>query len=228
MRNKAAEAAGLTRVVEFRSQVASGLVGVYRAYVIVAFRGSKFPRDWLLTNIEIRKMHRFYGKVHSGFVNAIDTVWDNVRTHITKRTDCSSVRDILFTGHSLGGALAILAGQLAVDEDFPVAAVYTFGAPPVGNHKFAATYAPTHYRLEHGSDYVPHVLISAFFKHSGELRYLPKGRHEIMTQEGLNLVGIWLHTVWRWTMSALSPISRMTDHPVAQYHNYLASILRED
>ena len=45
----------------------------------------------------------------------------------------------LYTGHSLGGALATLAAQdLQAEFRFPQLYCYTFGAPRTGNHAFAA------------------------------------------------------------------------------------------
>jgi len=37
------------------------------------------------------------------------------------------------TGHSLGGALAVLGAYYIAKENLPVSAVYTYGQPVVGN-----------------------------------------------------------------------------------------------
>ena len=40
------------------------------------------------------------------------------------------------TGHSLGGALALLGGSMMAYKGFPVSEIYTFGQPRVGNDLF--------------------------------------------------------------------------------------------
>lgn len=70
---------------------------------------------------------------------------------------------IYVTGHSLGAALAILcAADLVVVGKLPVAGVYTFGGPRVGNLAFSQWYnqniAPEVFRFTHRHDIVPHVV----------------------------------------------------------------------
>ena len=67
------------------------------------------------------------GKVHSGFAQALDEIWDQVTTEL-KAAD--SMR-LLFTGHSLGAAMATLAASLQLP-----ASLYTFGSPRVGDAEF--------------------------------------------------------------------------------------------
>ena len=46
------------------------------------------------------------------------------------------------TGHSLGGAVALLAAARLYDEGASQIQVVTFGAPAVGNAAFNAAYEP--------------------------------------------------------------------------------------
>ena len=91
--------------------------------------------------------------VHPGFSESLDSIWDGlceeVRTQARRRNDPNaptttrpSYKPVWITGHSRGGAFALLAAsgfsQLA---DFPpVAGVYTFGQPKVGNAAFAQAF----------------------------------------------------------------------------------------
>lgn len=67
------------------------------------------------------------------------------------------------TGHSLGGAMALLAAQRIADRHeglgrTPI--LYTFGQPRVGNFKFAELVAqdvPSFFRVINNADVVPHV-----------------------------------------------------------------------
>src|SRR5262249_20894795 len=49
-------------------------------------------------------------------------------------------KPLLVTGHSLGGALAILFTSRWESEKYPILATYTFGCPRVGNAKFCEWY----------------------------------------------------------------------------------------
>lgn len=69
------------------------------------------------------------GKVHSGFYRALAEVWDQIKAALPE----VSGSKVLFTGHSLGAAMATLAASLQ-----PPASLYTFGSPRVGNEDFVA------------------------------------------------------------------------------------------
>ena len=97
--------------------------------VVIAFRGTEANRSR-----DIRADLRFWprrdhvGYVHSGFGIALSEVWDLLSWKMRMMTQLSSCT-VWLTGHSLGGALAVIAAsRLGRHED--VAGVVTFGAPP--------------------------------------------------------------------------------------------------
>jgi predicted lipase len=67
---------------------------------------------------------------------------------------------ILATGHSLGGALSVIAG-LRLKAKFNVkVVVHNFGCPRIGNAamaQFIFTRVDTIYRVVHNKDIVPHL-----------------------------------------------------------------------
>ena len=77
----------------------------------------------------------------------------------------------MITGHSLGGALAVMAAAHLHNKYKMVEYLYTQGQPRVGNDKFAqfmTQLIPNIYRIVHYADQVPHVPQSVLgFKHSG-------------------------------------------------------------
>lgn len=73
------------------------------------------------------------GRVHRGFAAALRRVWGDVAPAL-ERVDLP----VLYTGHSLGAALAILAAGLRPPE-----AAYAFGAPRVGDADFVASLGDT-------------------------------------------------------------------------------------
>jgi hypothetical protein len=67
------------------------------------------------------------GNVHSGFARALLDVWQGVDAALDQISDYK----LLFTGHSLGAALATLAASLERPK-----ALYTIGSPRVGDQAF--------------------------------------------------------------------------------------------
>ena len=139
-----------------------------REAMFVTFAGSDpgKPVDWVT---DFQAMPSPTG-LHSGFDDAVATVWPKVQAAIENRL----VPDepVFFTGHSLGGALAILAAaRAAALRDPPKIVVYTFGSPRNGGPEFFRDYplGDTTYRLIHGTDIVPTVppTLLASYHHVG-------------------------------------------------------------
>jgi hypothetical protein len=74
------------------------------------------------------------GQVHSGFFGALHDIEAQLGP-VVKAMGCP----VLFTGHSLGAALATLAASLYRTSVAGDSALYTFGSPLVGDASFAAT-----------------------------------------------------------------------------------------
>jgi triacylglycerol lipase len=111
--------------------------------VIVSFRGTNGgTKDWW-TNMDYNLVEhpKMAGKVHEGFNNALDTIWDAVKaTAFDFKGEGGKYRSLWFTGHSLGGALANLAVARLLVEDYAVYGLYTFGQPRVGDREFARNF----------------------------------------------------------------------------------------
>lgn len=102
------------------------------------------------------------GFVHRGFAKALERVWDDVAARLD-RLDAP----VLYTGHSMGAALATLAASLRPPET-----LYTFGAPTVGDADFAATLdGAVVYRYVNCCDIVCR-LPPALYDPVGSLRYI--------------------------------------------------------
>jgi hypothetical protein len=145
-------------------------------HVVVVFRGSQDPtsldglKDWLMTNamnlliVPTGPLGADFAAAgvgarwHQGFVNAITEAWDPVFAATTEHLKAKD-RPLWVTGHSLGGALALLAAWLFLRRTVPVHQVYTFGAPMVGNKDvadaFNREYAGKVFRYVNPPDPVP-------------------------------------------------------------------------
>jgi hypothetical protein len=105
------------------------------------------------------------GSVHGGFEAALQSVWPALMQQIKAWQAAGRLGPnpkVYVTGHSKGGALAMLAAVKLKAAKLPVTEVDTFGAPRVGGTDFAAKYAGiTGIRYETTQDLVPHVPLNA-------------------------------------------------------------------
>ena len=87
--------------------------------------------------------------VHSGFWEALESVDENIQYAL----DSLSYDRLFVTGHSLGGALAILFTAKRNPDGH--GACYTYGAPPVGGMKVADNIKTPIYSVVNSLDVVP-------------------------------------------------------------------------
>lgn len=96
--------------------------------------------------------------MHVGFASAWAEVSTTVLAGVAASRAAYPTYRVISVGHSLGGALATLAGAYMREAGHPVD-IYTYGAPRVGNSVFATfvteTQAGNEYRVTHTDDPVP-------------------------------------------------------------------------
>ena len=127
--------------------------------IVVVFRGTDEPKDWV-NNLQASFVNTSYGKMHKGFKKA----WDLIAREL--RDNLPIDKNIYFTGHSYGGALAFISGLY-----IPHAAVVTYGCPMV-LHKNPPPYARVnHIRVRNNNDIATQVP-KIGYAHLGELVYL--------------------------------------------------------
>lgn len=139
-------------------------------FAVLAFRGTELNWRNCLIDADVGLAGLLKRPaVHRGFLRALDCIWPDLLPAIAEQAHLP----LFVTGHSLGGALAILAGTRLAPR-----AVYAFGCPRVGNAAFAAsTRLPPIYRVVHGQDLVPRVPPAWLgFEHVGEVHELPNAR----------------------------------------------------
>ncbi|MFH9089598.1 lipase family protein [Streptomyces sp. NPDC017673] len=157
--------------------------------IVTAFRGTEPDRirDWLSdATTPPRPGPGGHGYVHQGFAEALASVHPAVHDALTElRTDDHAV---YFTGHSLGGALAMLAGARLYLEEPHLAAdgVYTYGQPRTCDRLLAEAFhegfGGRTYRFVNNNDIVAQLPPEPAYTHVRSLRYFDsKGRlHESM------------------------------------------------
>ena len=149
-------------VVTFTSGAVFGYVAHRGQDLFLAFRGTASPLDewersikqWI-ANLDFHQVVAHGGRVHRGFHEALDAIWEQVGDPV--RGHVGSNFRLWITGHSLGGALAILAGARLHEEGVAISGIYTFGAPSIGDSGFATSYQPALHRVENSCDAVCHL-----------------------------------------------------------------------
>ncbi|CUE81955.1 lipase, putative [Bodo saltans] len=147
--------------------------------LVVTFRGSVDIQNWI-NNLDFffidypnSDCTTFNGgsscQVHRGFLNVYESIkFEGLLSYVNSLWTSvkSKSPSVLVTGHSLGGALAILGGvdvTLLLRDQTSDIHVYTYGEPRVGNPAWAKWVAESvliggkQYRLTHESDPVPRL-----------------------------------------------------------------------
>lgn len=152
---------------------------------VLAFRGTESIGD-VVTDCNIFGVlgPAGFGRVHRGFRNALLTIWPDVVSSLASSDKVEEGR-LHITGHSLGGALADLAGAYILSNSFlraRLCEVVTFGAPRVGGLRYVGSYKwleennGRHVRYVNGADWVPrHPWTLWGYAHAGEQRELNGG-----------------------------------------------------
>lgn len=134
-------------------------LGKAQDMLVLAFRGTE-PRRLadLKTDLDahmvtVRGVETHPAKVHRGFYNAFESVKGDINA-ILRRPEYKGL-PVYVTGHSLGGALALVATRFIANQS--LGACYTFGGPRVCNEVFSDQVFTPVYRIMNASDVVPKV-----------------------------------------------------------------------
>lgn len=113
--------------------------------VIIIFRGTDNLEDqewgeWIGTDFNTGMTNAggaLQGtKIHNGFWSSFDLIRDQLLAELIRVK--AKDKAIWVTGHSLGGAMAILTGVYLKADGYPVKNIYSYSAPrTIGNDKFA-------------------------------------------------------------------------------------------
>ncbi len=222
-------------------------------FMVLAFRGSKEPKDWLtnvttqLRNFTIYKdgvttLSSYKGRVHTGFFLAWAIIEQSVLSQISKwrsqlHSEGKALPPLYITGHSLGGALATMAAASLSDNGVDVAGVYTFGQPRVGDRTFASQ-LDKHingkaFRFVNNNDIVPHVPPpfsvwnpTRLYGHVGLVKYF-NARGTIMPNHTMvNRLMDFGIGIGRGMVGAKFDL--ISDHSMEYYISHLSRALKEE
>jgi triacylglycerol lipase len=158
---------------------------------------------------------------HAGFYDAIISVSHELIdwARLAPR-DAQGQKRFVVTGHSLGGALAMLGAKILAGAGFEVQAVYTFGQPRVGDREFARVYderlGERTFRFVNEEDIVPRVpgWLSGY-RHAGVECFLPAmGGLKVKPSLWFKIASDGLGGFWAWRAHRLALLA---DHGCAKY-----------
>lgn len=167
--------------------------------LIIAFRGTNSLEDTRL-DIDFRKtkLSGLPGKYHRGFVRALNKVLFKLYSKIQFK---GGTRKVYLVGHSLGGALAVLAAARLAGwcKDDCIEGVFTTGAPRVMNAEAAKFYNERLYsrtlQVENLGDEIPHVPMLVWgYRHVGKRVILPN-EEEVRGSRLFKFILQWLPSV---------------------------------
>jgi hypothetical protein len=181
---------------------------------VVSFRGTAGLRDVVTDAMAWRTRWGPGGKVHAGFSGALKKIWPRLVLSLGEREG-----RLLYTGHSLGGALATLAATLVSPD-----ALYTFGSPRVGDARFVELLAPLQFvRMTDCADLVCAVPPGWLgFAHAGTMTYLDRnGRSHVeppreLTKEDAAIARKEYRRRFAWQLGNVWT-RRLADHAPVNY-----------
>jgi len=110
--------------------------------VVIAFRGTSSTANWISDAIASQVKYKWvkgFGQSHRGISDIYNSARDSI---LSALGSVDAAKALYITGHSLGGALAVLcAPDAAKHSVFRNPLIYTFGAPRVGNPTFAKAFS---------------------------------------------------------------------------------------
>jgi triacylglycerol lipase len=184
---------------------------------ILAFRGTDFSalKDWM-TDADIQQVNGPAGKVHEGFLCAVNSIWRELWKILDQQR---GQRSLWVTGHSLGGALATLAvAKIRLEKAHPVDGLYTFGQPRVGDadfaYRFDQDFKDRTFRFVNNQDIVPRVPLRV-------LNYHDTGTFKFFDQYGkLDVKATWESVLLNRlgnTIRDVLDLEDVKDHLMANY-----------
>lgn len=220
------------------------------ALAVLAFRGTEKDFEDIRTDLQARFYRGDGMRIHSGFYRAYSAVAPAVAAALA---ECAEDR-LYVTGHSLGGALAVVAARQL--ESDGLAACYTFGSPRVGDVDFGNGLRTPVYRLVNAADLVPRlppvwllevVVLAARcipvpylrstlvtlaeqlrgYRHHGDLRYIPPTEERVDRVRILANPDLIRRALWLIRRLSRNWRAGFRDHRVDTYCRKIARYVRQ-
>ena len=150
--------ANLTLVDAFAIEGTEGVIiklnpsEAFEGMLVLAFRGTQPSIIDVATDLKANLVQApDGGQIHNGFLEAFEHVKNRIRATLDDHPELP----LYITGHSLGGALAMIATRYLGSDS--TGATYTFGCPRVADDAFYRSIKTPVYRVVNGADGVARV-----------------------------------------------------------------------
>ena len=193
---------------------------------VLAYRGTQVDelKDTLTDANAFLRPWLGVGRVHKGFGDMLAGKWRDILAVIESH---QNIR-MLYTGHSLGAALATLSAAL-----HRPAALYTFGSPRVGDAAFAASMAGvSHERYVDCSDIVCRIPLARWsYEHVGVLKYfdqaglLRAGLSDAQMRSDQRSAQFAYALQYAWRQPANAVLRSFADHAPINYIHALRALV---
>lgn len=209
-------------VMYFDKSGTQAIVAHDKERIVIIFRGTE-PKEFKDVKADLKtwpkRSDEVQGLVHAGFAEALDKVWKDLEPFVDECVKLHKIKQVIFTGHSLGGALAVVAAA----RSKYIGEVYTYGQPRVGNRKYSKQVKSKVYRFVNNNDVVPRVPPPLIFGHQGIKFHIvndklvtPTGNwNEFFITMKVRLINMFKFRYFR---------SLVADHDISSYHKLLKSI----
>lgn len=136
----------------------------------VAFRGSSSAADFKDV-FNVKPCKTDYGIVHSGFLDQYKSLMDMLHQHLLAERPSR----IYFTGHSLGGSVAMISALMMHNELNAQTHCITYGAPTTADEEFlenVGRVCTSFTCVETKNDVVPHIVLHPSLKKNSETPFV--------------------------------------------------------
>lgn len=149
-----------------------GFLAANKDHALLSFRGTDEESN-LLGSLSYGQRRWGAGRAHGAMADSVESVWTPLLAGLY---DTGAMEKTLWlTGHSLGGAYAVLCAARLEAEGFEPFFAATFGAPRVLDPAAAQSFETPLYRFENNEDLVPAMpwpSLADSYVHVGERKFL--------------------------------------------------------
>jgi hypothetical protein len=191
-----------------------GFVAEHPQVLLAAFRGTESLGDVFddaMFQTASAGELKMPGRVHFGMRHHYRKLAADFNRFLDARTD--TAKPLVMTGHSLGGAVALIAALDRSQRGQKPLVLYTLAQPKVGDEEFqnfaGATLGDRYFRIFHRDDMTPHIAPS---RHSAALfsqlitRKLPLARRQ--TEQLVRRLGYGSHSGASYSFGPHAPLLR--------------------